>query len=180
MWRNFKYNIVKGAALNAAPKCFAEETMKVLVSACLLGIPCRFDGKSKEYDTDSLISQEIIPFCPECYGGLPIPRASSEIQNDRVVSSIGRDVTKQYQKGAESAVLLCKKLGIRYALLKSKSPSCGVGKIYDGSFSETLVDGDGITARALKQIGVRVYPEQMTAQLLNDITAEESSEIPVR
>lgn len=154
--------------------------MKILVSACLLGIPCRFDGKSKEYDIAPIMSHDIVPFCPECYGGLPIPRAPSEILNRRVVSSIGTDVTKQFQKGAQSAVLLCQKLGIRYALLKSKSPSCGSGQIYDGTFGKILIDGDGITAEALKKIGVRVYAEQELALLLNDITSEESVESPIR
>ena len=143
--------------------------MKILVSACLLGLPCRFDGKSKEHDLSNIMPFEIVPFCPECYGGLPIPRAPSEISGDRVVSSLGKDVTKQYRKGADSAVLLCQKLGIRYALLKAKSPSCGCGKVYDGSFTGTLTDGDGITTRALKKCGVRVYCEDAIPALLADI-----------
>lgn len=150
--------------------------MKLLVSACLLGLPCRYDGKAKEFPLEKLAEQhEIVPFCPECYGGLPIPRAPSEITGDRVISSVGKDVTAQYRRGAESAVLLCRKLNIRYALLKAKSPSCGVGKIYDGSFSKTLIPGDGITAAALKNSGVAVYSEEDIPQLLQDLKSSKES-----
>ena len=140
--------------------------MRILISACLLGIPCRYDGKAKPYDLSALMQHELVPFCPECYGGLPIPRAPSEISGERVVSSVGKDVTKEYKKGADSAVLLCQKLNIRHALLKAKSPSCGSGKIYDGTFTKTLIDGDGITVRALKQAGVRVFREETMHDLI--------------
>ncbi len=147
--------------------------MKLLVSACLLGISCRYDGESKSYDLSDLSGKhEVIPFCPECYGGLPTPRPPSEIVGTRVLSKNEDDVTEQYEKGARLAAELCEKFGIRYALLKAKSPSCGNGRIYDGSFSGQLTDGDGMTVRALKKIGVNVYDESQVERLLRDITGE--------
>ena len=148
--------------------------MKILISACLLGIPCRYDGKAKEYDLSALASHELIPFCPECYGGLPIPRAPSEISGTSVVSAAGKDVTALYKKGADSAVLLCRKLNIRYALLKAKSPSCGNGKVYDGTFTKTLIDGDGITTQALKKEGVRVFSEETLSEFLTVLHSEDT------
>lgn len=149
--------------------------MKILVSACLLGIACRYDGDSKTYDLADLLEKyDLIPFCPECYGGLPTPRAPSEIVGERVLSENGTDVTAQYERGARLAAELCEKLGIRYALLKAKSPSCGSGKVYDGTFSGALTDGDGITAHALKKNGIRIYTETEIERLKHDIKGEKA------
>ena len=135
---------------------------KLLISACLLGVPCRYDGKSKICEGAMALSgtYEVVPFCPECYGGLPTPRVPAEIQGDRVVAKDGRDVTTEYQRGAESALSLCHALGIRSACLKARSPSCGVGQIYDGTFSGKLVPGDGVAARYLKENGITVFTEE--------------------
>lgn len=136
--------------------------MSILVSSCLLGLACRFDGKSKPHAKvlELAKNETLIPFCPECYGGLPIPRPPSEIKGDRVVSAEGADVTAQYRKGAEEALRLCRMLGIKKAILKARSPSCGSGAVYDGSFTKTLIPGDGITAALLKANGIEVITEE--------------------
>jgi len=126
--------------------------MKILISACLLGASCRYDGKSKTYPDIYRLSAEhtLIPFCPEIYGGLSTPRPKAEIQGNRVINQAGVDVTDAYQKGASEALRLVNLLHIDCALLKSKSPSCGIGQIYDGTFTGTLICDDGITAQILK------------------------------
>ena len=137
---------------------------KILVSACLLGLPCRYDGKSKpEEGIIALMEKyELIPFCPEIYGGLETPRVPSERAGDKVLMKDGKDVTENYSRGAEGALYLCKTLGIKKAVLKERSPSCGSGKIYDGSFTGTLKDGDGVTAELLKKNGIEVLGESDT------------------
>lgn len=136
---------------------------KVLVSACLLGIPCRYDGKCVS-DDDFIAALECVcspvPFCPEAYGGLKTPRAPAEIQNGRVISNAGDDVTYEYTRGAREALMLCKRLHIQTALLKSRSPSCGKGIVYDGTFTGTLTDGDGVCARLLSENGIRVFSNE--------------------
>ena len=136
--------------------------MRILVSACLLGVCCRYDGNSKPCQAvmDLAKEHELIPVCPEQLGGLPTPRPPAEIQGGRVINREGRDVTAQYQKGAEEAARLVRLLGCDCAILKARSPSCGSGQVYDGSFSGTLVPGDGIAAGTLKTLGVRVISEQ--------------------
>ena len=134
----------------------------ILVSACLLGLSCRYDGKQKPCSAVLNFQENVtfIPFCPECMGGLPTPRPPAEIQGTQVINAEGADVTAQYRKGAEQALLLCKTLGIRKAILKSRSPSCGKGEIYDGSFSKTLTEGNGITAELLLKNGINVLNEE--------------------
>ena len=115
----------------------------VLVSACLLGVACRYDGESKPNERILSYNREysFIPFCPETYGGLSTPRLPAEIQPDgRVINSEGEDVTAAYAAGAERAVTLCRDFHIHYAILKSRSPACGPKNSYDGSFTHTLVD----------------------------------------
>lgn len=135
--------------------------MNILVSACLLGTACRYDGKSKPVESvvKLLKKYNLIPFCPEVYGGLTTPRLPSEIVGDKVLHNDGTDVTAQYKKGAEEALRIAKLYNCKYAILKEKSPSCGKGKIYSGKFDRTLVDGDGITARLLNENGVIVLGE---------------------
>ena len=99
---------------------------------------------------------EVIPICPEVMGGLPTPRVASERFDDKVITKDGRDVTEQFKKGAEECLFLAKKFEVKKALLKMKSPSCGSGKIYDGSFTHTLIDGDGLTAELLKNNGIEI------------------------
>lgn len=140
----------------------------ILVSACLLGTACRYDGKS--VPCASLLEQldglRLIPVCPEQLGGLPTPRIPCERQGQRVVSKTGTDTTQQYQRGAQEALRLAKLFGCKAALLKERSPSCGCGQIYDGSFSKTLVGGDGVTAELLKQHGIAVFGESRICDLL--------------
>ena len=134
---------------------------KVLVSECLLGIKVRFDGKSKANEEliEKLNNYEFIPVCPEVWGGLPTPRVPSEIINDKVINKDGIDVTDNYMRGAIETLELARKFNIKKAILKSKSPSCGKDKIYDGSFTGTLVDGNGITTRLLIENGIEVLTE---------------------
>ena len=141
---------------------------KLLISACLLGVGCRYDGRRVKKIPVSLLAEryELIPFCPEIYGGLTTPRTPSERVGDRVLMADGRDVTAEYQRGAEEALDLCRELGIRRALLKARSPSCGKGRIYDGSFSSVLTDGDGVAAELLIRSGIEVYSEEELAALL--------------
>jgi len=133
-----------------------------LCSACLLGIRCRYDGKHNlnEKVVELAKREKLIPVCPERLGGLPTPREPAEIQGNRVVTYSGKDVTEYFERGAKKVLKIAKLLGIKEAILKQKSPSCGSGKIYDGTFSGTIIKGDGITARLLKKNGVRVISEE--------------------
>ena len=143
---------------------------KVLISACLLGFECKYCGGSNKLPEQQLAALRerfrLIPVCPETAGGLPTPRDPSERLGDKVVSNQGRDVTAQYQKGAETALTLARRYGCKAALLKEKSPSCGSGLIYDGSFTGTLVTGDGVAAQMLKEEGLIVFGESDTELLI--------------
>lgn len=140
---------------------------KLLVSACLLGTPCRYDGRSKADARVQAMAEkyELIPVCPEQLGGLPTPRVPSERRGERVVMRSGRDVTAEYRRGAEAALALCLKNGCKAAVLKERSPSCGCGEVYDGTFSRRLIAGDGVTAEALKERGITVYGESDVEKL---------------
>ena len=139
----------------------------VLVSACLLGMPCRYDGRSKPAALTELSrAAALVPFCPEIYGGLPTPRPSAERDGERVKTKDGTDVTEAFHRGAALAVELAKALDCRYALLKDKSPSCGRGRIYDGTFTGTLTPGDGVTAQLLLENGIVVYGESEIDKLV--------------
>ena len=134
---------------------------KLRVSACLLGTPCRYDEKSKASEAVCALAEryELIPVCPEVQGGLPTPRTPCERRGERVVTQDGRDVTECYQKGAAVALQTALREGCRCAVLKEKSPSCGCGMIYDGSFSRALIPGDGVTAALLKTHGILICGE---------------------
>ena len=141
---------------------------KILVSACLMGVNCKYNG-GNNYDpkvAEFLKDYEIVLICPEVMGGLPTPRVPSEIKDGRVVNKDGKDVTDFFVTGAEETLFLAKKYNIKKALLKTKSPSCGNGKIYDGTFTDTLTKGDGITAKLLKSKGIEVYSEDEIDKLL--------------
>ena len=139
------------------------EKARVLVSACLLGAEVRHHGGAATVDHPVLRrwreEERVVGVCPEMAGGLPAPRPPSEIRALRVVTRDGRDVTSQFQAGARTAVQVARELGIRVAVLKSRSPSCGTGQIYDGTFSGQLIEGDGTTAAALRREGVQVFDE---------------------
>ena len=134
----------------------------LLISACLLGCACRYDGRAKPHEKalELAKSTPVIPFCPEIFGGLPTPRPPAERRGDRVINAEGADVTAQYRKGAEEALRLCRLLGCKKAVLKANSPSCGCGAIYDGSFTSTLIPGDGLTTALLKANGIEIITEK--------------------
>ena len=131
---------------------------KILVSACLLGTNCKYSGgnNSNEKVLEYIKDYEVIPVCPEIMGGLSTPRPPSERIGDKVLNNQGIDVTNEYTKGALETLKLAKLFNVKKALLKAKSPSCGNGKIYDGTFSGTLIDGDGITTKLLKENNIEV------------------------
>lgn len=137
--------------------CMVKESL--LVSACLLGEPCRYDGKSVPCREVIELSDrfELVPVCPEQLGGLPTPRTPSEVQPDgRVVDREGVDRTAAFRAGAESALAIAREHGCKCAILKENSPSCGSSCIYDGSFTGTLVPGEGVIAALLREAGIEV------------------------
>ena len=140
----------------------------LIISACLLGIPCRYDGRSvKKLDIDALNEKyNLIPICPEIYGGLPTPRVPSERILDKVMMKDGRDVTENYKRGAEASLEIARANGARLALLKERSPSCGKGAVYDGTFSGNLIEGNGVTAELFLENGITVYGESEISELL--------------
>ena len=135
--------------------------MRILISACLLGVPCRYDGASKLHPLAAALAARhtLVPACPEQLGGLPTPRPPAERQGGAVRTRTGADVTENYRRGAEEALRLCRLMGCEAAVLKERSPSCGCGAIYDGTFSKTLCPGDGVTAELLTSAGIPVYGE---------------------
>ena len=141
----------------------------ILVSACLLGEPCRYDGNSKPCELVIALKDtyNLIPICPEVMGGLPTPRTPSEICGKQVLMKDGRDVTENYNCGARKALAIARENACAVAILKEKSPSCGSGLIHNGLFDGGLVEGDGITAKLFKQEGIRVLGE---SEITDDFT----------
>ena len=135
---------------------------KILVSACLLGIDCKYSGGNNlnEKVIEYIKDYEVIPVCPEIMGGLSTPRPPSERIGDKVLNNQGTDVTNEYTKGALETLKLAKLFNVKKALLKAKSPSCGKGKIYDGTFTSTLIEGNGVTVDLLESNGIEVISEQ--------------------
>lgn len=151
----------------------------VAVSACLLGECCTWRGDSNALPNEALArlrdACEIVPVCPEVQGGLPTPRQPSEIVQGgsapaagevRVVAKAGEDVTAQFEAGARAALAEARAAGCRFALLKEKSPSCGYGRIYDGTFSGVLVPGNGVAAQLFADAGIEVFGESRVDELL--------------
>ena len=140
----------------------------ILVSACLLGCACRYDGQSKPHPLAMELARQgrAVPVCPEQLGGLTTPRLPSERRGEQVVKRNERDATAEYRRGAEEALRLAELYGCRAAVLKERSPSCGCGRIYDGTFTGTLRPGDGVTAEMLKAHGMQVYGESEIEQVL--------------
>ncbi len=143
----------------------------IAISACLIGVPCRYNGKaatSKDL-MKALKEEELLAFCPEILGGLPTPRQPAEIINGtgiqvlkrerKIFDRLGNDITAAYIKGAYCSLDLLKKHGVKEAYLKDNSPSCGVTKIYDGSFTQNKINGFGVTAALLNDSGITVYHE---------------------
>lgn len=143
---------------------------KLLISACLLGACCKYSGGHNALSKEKLRalreSYEFVPVCPETSGGLPVPRDPSERRGERVVSCKGKDVTAEFQKGADAALRLAGLYGCTKALLKENSPSCGSGRIYDGSFSGVMTEGYGLAAEALKAAGITVFGESEIKKLM--------------
>lgn len=140
------------------------EMKKILVSQCLYGgEPVRYDGKTKaETDFRFLKWKEqgrLIPICPEVFGGLKVPRVDAQRQGDKIIARTGLDVTGEYTKGAKEAVRLARENNIICAIMKEKSPSCGSKKIYDGTFSGELIEGQGLAVELLREEGFLVFSE---------------------
>ncbi|AFS77935.1 hypothetical protein Curi_c08650 [Gottschalkia acidurici 9a] len=137
-----------------------------IISACLAGIDCKYDGKNNKNEKILKLVQEgkAILVCPEQLGGLSTPRLPSEIVPDngnvKVISNNGKDVTENFLKGAEETLKIAKMMGIKKAILKARSPSCGYGKIYDGTFSKTIIKGNGVTSELLEKNGIKIYTEE--------------------
>lgn len=157
--------------------------LSVAVSACLLGEPCRYDGSSKPCQAAlrlcKLPGVAVVPICPEVAGGLPTPRPASEIVGSgpdrRVVDDQGNDRTKAFELGAQKVLELMRESGCTAAVLKAKSPSCGIGRIYDGSFSGQLVTGNGVAAELLLAAGIPAMDEARLESLGQREDAGESA-----
>lgn len=135
--------------------------MKILVSACLLGENCKYSGGNNKNDKVIALGKKhkLIPICPECFAQLPIPRPPAEIVGDKVFNKLGEDITEQFKDGAEKALYVAEEAGCQTAILKERSPSCGFGEIYDGSFTGKTIRGNGITAQLLYDNGITIYGE---------------------
>jgi uncharacterized protein YbbK (DUF523 family) len=133
-----------------------------LCSACLLGVKCRYNGKSalNKKVVSLLRSEVLIPVCPEQLGGLPTPREPAEIVGNRVFTISGRDVTENFIRGAKETLRIAKLFNISEAIMKQGSPSCGFGRIYDGTFSGKTRKGEGVTATLLKKHGIKIVTEE--------------------
>ena len=144
-----------------------------LCSACLLGIKCAWDGKDRKNEkVMALLKKEIlIPVCPEQLGGLPTPRPPQEIQGHsgedvldnkcRVINKEGADVTEQFIRGAFEVLKIMRLLGVKEFIAKHESPACGCGKIYDGTFTDKIINGDGVTTALLKRNGITIIMEEI-------------------
>lgn len=135
---------------------------KILVSACLLGTNCKYDGTNNRNEKvlSYVKDKEVIPICPEILGGLATPRVPAERLNDKVITRENDDVTENFIKGACETLYIAKLFNVKKALLKAKSPSCGNGLIYDGTFTHTKKEGFGVTTELLRKNGIEVITEE--------------------
>lgn len=147
------------------------EKPAILISACLLGVNCRYNGTGGMIDELEELKEcaYLIPACPEILGGLPTPRPPAEITGEKVTTCEGGDVTEPYHRGAREVLKLARLFGARIAIMKERSPSCGAGEIYDGTFTHTRVPGDGIASALLKQNGIEVYGESRISEIIQAI-----------
>ena len=166
---------------------------KILVSACMMGQKVRYNASDVSTD-DALIEQwrrqgRLIPFCPELAGGFPVPRPPAEIetgkggeavldQGARVLENSGDDVTRYFRRGAELTLDAVKAHGIKLAILKEGSPSCGSAEIYDGTFSGKSIPGVGVTTALLKRNGIKVFSEQQTTEAADYLRSLEQNNVP--
>lgn len=146
----------------------------IIVSACLLGDKCRYDGKGNYNEKVKFLREHfnIVPICPEQFGGLSTPRDPSELRGDNVISDKGKDVTKNFEKGRDDVLNIVRYLHIRKAVLADKSPSCGVKQVYNGKFNGTLIDGQGLTTRALIGMGIECYTIEEVEKLIDKTPKE--------
>ena len=145
--------------------------IRVAVSACLLGENCKYNGHNNyNLDVTKLKDRvEFIPICPETFGGLPTPRTPSEIKGSKVFYKTGENVTKNFKLGAQKALEIIEEKKIKVAILKDGSPSCGSTYIYDGTFTGATKPGVGLTAKILKEKGVKVYSEKELEKFIKEI-----------
>ncbi len=138
-----------------------------MVSACLAGEKCRYDATSRPCPgVQKLVRKDCaLPLCPEMLGGLACPRLPCEQRNGRIISSSGADFSALFAKGAERALALALAYGAKKAILKSRSPSCGFGQIYDGTFQKRLCPGNGLWATMLLEAGFELYSEESLPQI---------------
>lgn len=136
-------------------------TLKI-VSACLAGINCKYDGTNNLCPKIAKMVQnaQAIPVCPEVLGGLSVPRQSVEIKNNQIISKNGENFTAQFERGAKVGLKLVQTVGAKEVILKARSPSCGFRQIYDGTFSKKLVKGDGVFAKLLKLHNFKIKTEE--------------------
>lgn len=134
----------------------------ILISACLAGICCKYNGGSNETELIRRLYEEgkAVTVCPEVLGGLPVPRTPGEIREGKVISADGEDITEYYRKGAQKALQICLEKKCALAVLKSRSPSCGCHQVYDGTFSHVLVEGKGVFAQLLEDNGIICMDEE--------------------
>lgn len=141
----------------------------MLISACLLGLPCRYSGDGYPIpELETILADQrlhLVPLCPEQLGGLATPRSPAERVGECVLTKFGEDVTEAYRRGADCTLELAARLNCRCALLKARSPSCGSGVIYDGTFTGTRILGDGVAAEVLRGSGMPVFDEEHLAEL---------------
>ena len=142
--------------------------IKILISHCLLGENCKWNGRNNARELLLKIQDkvEFIPVCAEVLGGLPIPRFPSEIVNNKVLNEVNLDVTNNYTTGAQKVLEIALKNNVKYAIFKERSPSCGVHQIYDGSFSRKIINGKGITTSLLEKNGIIVYSDEEIQELI--------------
>ena len=154
----FFYTMENDIILDMKLMLIEDAEMKIAVSACLLGENCKYNGGNNFHAklAEFLKDHEVIGVCPEVLGGLPTPRRSSEIVDGIVRHKDGTNVDLEFHRGAELALEIVKKQNAELVILQSRSPSCGVATIYDGTFSKTLIPGDGIFVKLLKENGIRV------------------------
>lgn len=139
----------------------------VLVSACLLGLYCRYDGRCESDARVTALAERhiVVPVCPEQLGGLPTPRAPVELRQNRAVTDNGADLTEAFRRGAAQVEAIARLTGARVAVLQPRSPSCGIGVVYDGSFSGSKIAGNGILAESLEKMGLLLLaPDDLDLQ----------------
>lgn len=141
---------------------------KLIISSCLLGLPAKYNGEQVIHPLIEALEEkyELIAVCPETLGGLDVPREPAELRGVRVLTKSGQDVTEEYEKGARVALDIAKGLSIKKAILKERSPSCGHGLIHDGTFTDGMIEGEGVCAKLFLENGIDIFRESDIEKLL--------------